>query len=207
MTPQEYQFMKHKRHKITVFLHCLSSASSKIKQHIFSFMKVRHCSQARYVFGRWLHVSQPLHLSKLIVTVLTFREANFFKCSGLNNPIFKVTFTWISPNLACIDSINEYIDSKLWLKPQLAFSYQLQSCIISSFLQLSVLCRHCMNERPTCNRFCSIIIQALSECGLNFDFNPSSSEISKKSYLLKDADGVSIPCKHWFQANFCNSQS
>ena len=54
----------------------------------------------------------------------------------MNNSIFKVTFAGICPSLAYVGSINDYIDRKLWLKPELAFNYQtLQSCIISSFLK------------------------------------------------------------------------
>ena len=50
----------------------------------------------------------------------------------MNNSMFKVTFAGICPILAHVGSINDYIDSKLWLKPQLAFNYRtLQSCIIS----------------------------------------------------------------------------
>ena len=36
----------------------------------------------------------------------------------MNNPIFKMMFPGIRLSLAYVGSINDYIESKLWLKPQ-----------------------------------------------------------------------------------------
>ena len=42
----------------------------------------------------------------------------------MNNSIFNVTFAGICPSLAYVGSINDYIDSKLWLKRQPALNYR-----------------------------------------------------------------------------------
>ena len=46
----------------------------------------------------------------------------------MNNPIFKMMLPGIRPSLAYVGSINDYIESKLWLS-----SSALQSHIMSSF--------------------------------------------------------------------------
>ena len=73
----------------------------------------------------------------------------------MDNPIFKETLAEICLSLACVSSIDEYIDRKLWLKPQLAFSYQLS--VISPFVKWSLQkirlstkrCRWCFHPMQT----------------------------------------------------------
>ena len=68
MTPQEYQFIKHKRQLITrlrYFCISLNSTCFKIKiitRNIMFFMKVIPLIGRRFRIGRRLHVNQPLAL-------------------------------------------------------------------------------------------------------------------------------------------------
>ena len=53
-----------------------------------------------------------------------------------------------------------------------------------------------MNRRPTCNDFVLLSCKHHHLNGaLDFDFNPSSEVYKILVSILKDTDGVSIPCK------------
>ena len=44
-------------------------------------------------------IKQALHLSKLIMTVLTYRDANFLKFSSLNTAIINITHLSLAPSI------------------------------------------------------------------------------------------------------------
>ena len=66
MTPQEYQFMQHKKtvnYRVEVFLHQSKLSSTcfeiKIKARNIFFMEIKPLIGRRIRIGRRLHVNQP----------------------------------------------------------------------------------------------------------------------------------------------------
>ena len=80
MTPQEYQFMQHKRQLITkmrYFCISLTSTCFKIKinnKKYYVVMKITPLSGRRFRIGRRLHVNQPLQ-PQVAATVRTHSDA------------------------------------------------------------------------------------------------------------------------------------